>query len=313
MSDNERQESQAPKHFLGQSTNRRKVMGGSVAAGLGIFGGAMMRGGVLAAPTGSGRAPRAAAQDAEAAATPAAQQVLVLPDDSSIAKVLDFYVFVYQRPSSAASDIFSEPLVRMDRNFQILPASAESWGGSEDGLTWTFKIREGLTWSDGNPVTANDWVASFQSSVSPEAAWDFTWFFQGVLKNWSEAVAGDVTPDQIGVHAGANEYELIFETVAPAPYLPAMLLYSNPLSAAGLAANGRLYNTDPETAISSGPYILTEWLPDQQITYSRNDGTPAHCRVWSMKFVSSSPVRTTISRCTRRMRSTSCATRRRPR
>ena len=72
-------------------------------------------------------------------------------------------------------------------------------------------VREGLTWSDGNPVTANDWVSTFQFSVAPETAWDFTWFFQGVLKNWTEAVNGDVTPDQIGVHQGANEYELVFD------------------------------------------------------------------------------------------------------
>jgi peptide/nickel transport system substrate-binding protein/oligopeptide transport system substrate-binding protein len=50
-----------------------------------------------------------------------------------------------------------------------------------------------------------------------------------------------------------------------------MLLYSNPLSAAGLAANGSLYNTDPATAISAGPYILSEWVPDQHIIYVRNE------------------------------------------
>ncbi len=105
----------------------------------------------------------------------------------------------------------------------------------------------------------------------PETAWDFTWYFQGVLKNWTEAVSGEVAPDQIGVHLGANEYELVFETVAPAPYLPAMLLYSLPLSAAGLGANGLFYNTDPDTAISSGPYILSEWLPDQSATAIRNE------------------------------------------
>ena len=269
MTDNDRQDASVPRQLLSHSATRRRMMSGGIAAGLGMFGGAMMRGGVLAGPSGAGKPIRSAAQEAEA--TPAAHQVLVLPDDVSIAKVLDFYVAVYERPSSSASDVFSEPLVRLTRDFEIEPAAAESWSGSEDGLTWTFKIREGLTWSDDNPVTANDWVATFQYSVSPEAAWDFTWFFQGVLKNWTEAVNGDVAPDQIGVHAGANDYELVFETVAPAPYLPAMLLYSCPLSAAGLAANGELYNTDPATAISSGPYILTEWLPDQQITYGRNE------------------------------------------
>ncbi len=57
--------------------------------------------------------------------------------------------------------------------------SAESWEGSEDGKTWTFKLRQGLTWTDGNPLTAADWVATFQYAANPEHAWDFTWFFQG--------------------------------------------------------------------------------------------------------------------------------------
>jgi peptide/nickel transport system substrate-binding protein/oligopeptide transport system substrate-binding protein len=253
---------------LQQPISRRSMLGGSVAAGLSIFGGAMPRGGALAAPGGAGRSAPYVFQDT---ATPAAQQVLVLADDASSAKAIDLFVSAYERPVAAASDLFSEPLVRLNKDFELLPASAESWTGSDDGLTWTFKIREGLTWSDGNPVTANDWVATFQNAANPESAWDFVWYFQGVLTNWTEASAGEVPVDQIGVRQGANEYELVFETMAPAPYLPAMLLYSNPLSAAGLAAHGPLYNTDPETAISAGPYILAEWLPDQQITYVRNE------------------------------------------
>jgi ABC-type transport system substrate-binding protein len=266
MTDDERQIRKAAELWH-QMTTRRKVMGGSLAAGLGVLGGGLAQNGSLAASGGAGRVARAAAQEAEA--TPAAKQVLISPVDSSTAKVLDFYVAVYARGGPA--DVYSEPLVRVDKQFQIQPAAAESWESSEDGLTWTFKIREGLTWSDGNPVTANDWVTTFQTDAAPETAWDFTWYFQGVLKNWTEAVSGDVAPDQIGVHLGANEYELVFETIAPAPYLPAMLLYSLPLSAAGLGANGLFYNTDPDTAISSGPYILSEWLPDQSATAIRNE------------------------------------------
>ncbi|HET9660291.1 MAG TPA: peptide ABC transporter substrate-binding protein [Thermomicrobiales bacterium] len=248
--------------------SRRTMLGGSLMAGFGIFGSAMPHG-VLAAPSGSGLAARQSFQ--EVAATPAARQVLVLADDAANSKYIDLFLSAYERPVAAASDLFSEPLVRLNKDFELLPASAESWEGSEDGKTWTFEIREGLTWSDGNPVTANDWVATFQNAASPEMAWDFTWYFQGAIRNWAEAVAGTVGVEEIGVHQGASEYELVFETVAPAPYLPAMLLYSNPLSAAGLAAHGPLYNTDPETAISAGPYILSEWLPDQQITYVRNE------------------------------------------
>ncbi len=267
MTDNDGQNAIRPEMIFHNPVTRRSAIGGSMAAGLGIFGGAMLSGGTLAAPTGAGRVARTGAQAAEA--TPAAQQVLTMVSDTTFAKVIDFYVYVYQR--AGVADLSSESLVRVDKEFAIQPAAAESWESSEDGMTWTFKIREGLMWSDGNPVTANDWVATFQSAANPESAWDFTWYFQGVLKNWTEATAGEAPVEEIGVHLGANEYELVFETMAPAPYLPAMLLYSLPLSAAGLAANGLFYNTDPATAISSGPYILSEWLPDQQITFVRNE------------------------------------------
>jgi ABC-type transport system substrate-binding protein len=251
---------------------RRKVLGGASLAGVGLFGGGLaLTSGASAASSSRASSLRRSMQELPDDAAPADQQILIVPDNATVARVLDFYVKVYERPSDGASDLFSEPLVRLDKNFQLQSAAAEEWSGSEDGMTWTFKIREGLTWSDGNPVTAEDWVATFQNAADPEFAWDFTWFFQGVLANWTEAIEGTVAPEEIGVRVGETEYELVFETIAPAPYLPAMLLYSNPLSKAGLEVNGPLYNTDPATAISSGPFILTEWSPDQQIVYSRNE------------------------------------------
>jgi hypothetical protein len=147
------------------------------------------------------------------------------------ATVLDFYEQVYSRPLVA--DQFSEPLVRLNKNFELLPAAASSWSGSEDGKTWTFILEPDRVWSDGNPVTANDWVATFRYAADPTHAWDCTWYFQNVLKGWNDAIAGKIPLDQLGVRQGADPYTLIFETEVPAPFLPAMLLYSAPLSAAG--------------------------------------------------------------------------------
>jgi ABC-type transport system substrate-binding protein len=264
--------------FASTSIDRRKVLKG--AAGV-----------TAAAVAGSRLAPAAAApatghhsfnpllnalQELPADAAAPESQVYIAPDNVEIAKVLDFYESVYTRPSDAASDLFSEPLVRLDKNFQLQPAAAESWSGSTDGMTWTFKIRQGMVWSDGNPVTANDWVKTFQYGADPEHAWDFTWYFQGVIKGWDDAIAGKIPLEEVGVKKGADDYELIVETQVPAPYLPAMLLYSNPLSKVGLETTGPLYNTNPETAISSGPFILTEWTLQQEIIYTKNekyDGT----------------------------------------
>src|SRR5262249_60529008 len=119
---------------------------------------------------------------------------------------------LYARPTFA--DLFSEPLVRLDKNFTLQPAAAESWTSSEDSKIWIFKIRRDLMWSDGNPVTAHDWVATFRYAADPAHAWDFTWYFRGVIKHWTQALdpASGVAPDQIGVRVGPNEYELIVET-----------------------------------------------------------------------------------------------------
>jgi len=268
-------DSQAPEHgLLAKRISRRGFVGGAAAvfAAGGMFGPSTWGAGKVAASSGRARPMYIPAnQDLPADAAPAEKQIYVAPDDVTIAKVLDFYESVYTRPSAAASDLFSEPLVRLDKNFKLLPASAESWESSADGMTWTFKIRQGMNWSDGNPVTANDWVATFQYGADPKHAWDFTWYFQGVLKGWNDAIAGKIPTDQIGVAKGADDYTLVFTTEAAAPYLPAMLLYSNPLSAAGLSTTGPLYNTNPDTAISSGPFILSAWEPQQSITYVKND------------------------------------------
>ena len=106
---------------------------------------------------------------------------------------------------------------------------------------------------------------------------------------------------------GADDYELVFETQVPAPYLPAMLLYSCPLSKAALAEHGPLYNTKPETAVSSGPFILNEWAPDQQIIYVKNEKYTGTLKPPVNKVVmQAGRARRPTSRCTRTTRSTTC-------
>ena len=66
---------------------------------------------------------------------------------------LDFAVSVYKRTQgNSASDVLTTPLVRLNKNFEILPAGALSWEVSTDGKTWTFHLDPNLKWSDGNPV-----------------------------------------------------------------------------------------------------------------------------------------------------------------
>jgi ABC-type transport system substrate-binding protein len=246
-----------------QRLRRRSLLGGAIGfASVMAVGGRDLR-----------REPSAAAaQDASLPddAAPPDQQVLVMPNDIQTDKTPDFYESVYERLSEAIYDILSEPLVRLNRDFEIIPGGALEWGSNEEGTVWTFSLDPNLMWSDGTSVTANDWVATFRYGADPAHAWDFTWYFQGILKGWDEAIAGEIPLEELGVRQGADEHELIMETQVPAPYLPAMLLYSNTLSAAALEEHGPLYNSNVETSVTSGPMKLVEWLVDQRVVYEKN-------------------------------------------
>jgi len=204
-------------------------------------------------------------------AAPPEQQVLT--GLTQPATTLDFFVSVYKRPQNVDgnswSNILSTPLVRLDKNFNLVPAAAKTWDASKDGLTWTFHLDRSQVWSDGTPLTADDFVATFRLGADPKQAWDFAWFFS-VIKGWDDAVKGTIPVDQIGVRRGADPYTLVVTTTVPAPYLPGMMLYSPPLQARALAKYGPFYNTDPKTSVSSGPYLVQEWTKDQRIVLVAN-------------------------------------------
>jgi ABC-type transport system substrate-binding protein len=255
--------------FFHNKLSRRTVLRGGAAAAAGYAVGGLFSGAAALPMTALAGNSLFQEGTPPADAAPPENQVLRVVGDPGFTKVLDFYEKVYERPSS--SDLFSLPLVQLNRNFEIVPSAASEWSSNEDGTVWTFKLREDMVWTDGNPVTAADYVRTFQYSADPEHAWDFTWFWSGNILNYAEAVAGEVPLEEIGVRQGANEYEVIFETTESAPYLVSKLLYSTPLSAAALDEHGPLYNTNPETQVSSGPFQLSEWARDERIVYTRNE------------------------------------------
>lgn len=186
---------------------------------------------------------------------------------SNVGDTPDFAVGVYKRPSSYMS-ILSTPLVRLDKNFDILPGGALTWEPSEDGKTWTFHLNPELTWSDGNPVLADDVVFTFQYMAAPEHAWDFAWFWSDVV-NFDEVVAGQVPADQLGVKK-IDDYTVTITTEDASPYFPSKALYVRPLSKIAFEAHGEFYNSTPETSVSSSPWILTEWTKGKRVVFSPN-------------------------------------------
>ena len=100
---------------------------------------------------------------------------------------------------------------------------------ADDGVTWTFKLHEGLMWSDGTPLTAHDYVATFRLSVSPDHAWDLAWYYtfidKGGIKNWDEVIAGELPVEELGVRA-VDDLTLEFVTKGVFPPFPKIMKYA---------------------------------------------------------------------------------------
>ena len=156
-----------------------------------------------------------------------AKQVLRVPCDNTRNEVtFDHAVSVYQR-YGCVQDLFSDTLVDLDSLYRPEPAAAESWSVADDGVTWAFHLRPGQLWSDGTPLTAHDYMATFRLSASPDHAWDFAWFYsfigEGGLRNWDRIVAGEMPPDSLGVTA-IDDQTLQLVTEGPFPAMPAAMM-----------------------------------------------------------------------------------------
>ena len=185
----------------------------------------------------------------------------------------DFMVAVYQRYCSAGDSKFSDALIELDKDFNVVPGAAESWEVSDDGKTWSFHLREGQMWSDGTPLTAHDYVATFQYAADPEHAWDFTWFFgflgPGGIQNWNQVIAGELPVEELGVEA-VDDLTFALTTEGVFPPLPGVMKFSWPLQKKALEEHGPFYNNDVATHVSSGPFMLTEFDPGNRIVMEAN-------------------------------------------
>ena len=164
--------------------------------------------------------------------------------------------------------LIAEPLMRVDKNFHLLPAAAERWEPSEDGLTWFFYLRKGLVFSDGKPLNAHDYVYTFRRGADPDNAYDFEWYYRPI-KNWAAVVRRDVPLDSLGVHA-IDDYTLAVETEDVCTYLPHLLIYSWVSPRQAVEKYGDVWSTKPETSISSGPFYLDEWSKADRMVLKAN-------------------------------------------
>ena len=176
-------------------------------------------------------------------------------------RFMDRAVSSYQKVFGFA--ITNEPLTRVDRDFNLLPAAATHWEVTEDGLTWIFHLQQDLVFGDGRPVTAYDYESSFLRWADPKTGFDFEWYYRPI-RHWGEVVAGLMPLDSLGVEA-LDEHTIAFTTTQPTPYAPELLNYSWVTPNHLFEKYGPAWSTRPETHMGSGPFRLKEWTINDRI------------------------------------------------
>ena len=190
-----------------------------------------------------------------------------------------------------------EPLLLINENNEVVGGQAESWETSEDGLTWTFTMRDGLKWSDGTDLTAKDFEYTFKRMVNPDTAAPYAETCLGMIDGF-DAAAGfpdadgnptaEPNPDALNVKASDDGKTLTIVLSYPCSYFDKMAAFASmsPVQQATVEANGDAWCTSAETFVSNGPYMITEWTPSERIVLSKN---PNYVGGWdSSKIVSDS-------------------------
>ena len=163
-----------------------------------------------------------------------------------------------------------------ERTTNPLPAAAESWQVSPDGLVWTFRLRDGLQWSNGDPLTADDFVQAWRRVLNPGFAADNAWYLFA-LKNAEAYNAKKITdPAAVGFKA-PDARTLVLTLERPTPYLAALVSMPAwfPVNPRALAKFGAMEQrgtawTRPGNLVSNGPFTLAEWQPNARIVLTRN-------------------------------------------
>ena len=159
---------------------------------------------------------------------------------------------------------YTDGLMQMDADGAAVPACAESYEVSEDGTTYTFHIREDAVWSNGDPVTANDFVFAWQRAVDPANASEYSYMLSdiGQIVNAAEIIAGEKDVSELGVTA-VDDKTLEVHLNVPVSYFLSLMYFPTyyPVNQAFFESCGDTFATSPETTLSNGAFVLTSYEP----------------------------------------------------
>jgi oligopeptide transport system substrate-binding protein len=165
-------------------------------------------------------------------------------------------------------DLF-EGLTSESPSGAVIPGAAVRWNISRDGKTYTFYLRRGSLWSNGDPVTTDDFVYGFRRSASPSTASKYAQMLLPI-ENAREVLNGDLPLTNLGVEA-LDEFTLQIRLKDPTPYFLRLLNHPTtfPVHRGNVREFGELFSR-PGNLVSNGAFVLKEWAVRSQIRIERN-------------------------------------------
>lgn len=164
-------------------------------------------------------------------------------------------------------------LYRLGPDSKPEPGIAIDHTVSEDGLTWTFNLREDAVWSNGDPVTALDFVFAWQRAVDPATGSEYgPYMMNGVIKNAKSVSKGDLKVEELGVKA-VDDYTFEVTLEKPVPYFKSMVAFPTflPMNEAFVTEQGDQYAMESENLLSNGPFKFKEWNQGEGWTVVKNN------------------------------------------
>ncbi|OJE37736.1 peptide ABC transporter substrate-binding protein [Bacillus proteolyticus] len=172
-----------------------------------------------------------------------------------------------------------EGLYRLDKDNKPIPAAAESSTKSEDGKKYTFKLRKDAKWSNGDPVTAKDFVYGWQRLLDKNTAAEYA-FIAYYIKNAEAINKGEKPVTELGAKA-VDDYTLEVELEKPVPYFLNLLAFPSyyPLNEKFVKEKGDKFGLEADTTVYNGPFVMSSWKHEQGWQLKKND------KYWDNKTV----------------------------
>lgn len=195
----------------------------------------------------------------ESKATAQASSVVNLMEQSEIGS-MDTLSTQDTASINAQVNVF-DGLYQIDDTNKVAPAIAKDFPNiSDDGLTYTITLREDVTWSNGEPVTAKDFIYAWQRLATPANQANYMFLLDGTFKNGTEIINGEKDPSELGAKA-TDEYTIEIRLEQPVPYLTSILAFTPffPQNEAFVTEKGDAYGTSSENILTNGPFLMKNW------------------------------------------------------